>query len=300
LIYTLNEEVNLPSCLESVRWCDDLVVIDSYSTDRTEAIARAAGARFVQHPFTGFGDQRNWSLEEVPLKHPWALILDADERVTPELAAEFAERLPSAADDVGAFQIRRRFFLWGRWLKRSSFYPTWVLRLVRVGRVRYVNRGHAETQTVDGRIESLANDLIDENHKGLKDWWSRQNSYTTAEAQYEMNLPPLALSELVSPEPLRRRAALKALGRRMPGRPLWFFLYAYFFRLGFLDGMDGLRFCVMNTIRETMIELKKHEIRRAAARREQPDFATPRASAEPEAAIVARRAESMQPLRGRS
>src|SRR5262249_20508404 len=162
-IYTLNEEVNLPHCLGSLRWCDDVVVIDSFSTDRTEVIARAAGARFVQREFTGFGDQRTWSLKQVALRHPWVLILDADERVPPELVAEMSQRLLAVSDDVAAFRLRRRFYLWGRWLRYSSLYPTWVVRLIRVGRVRYVNRGHAETQVVDGGVESLSHDLIDEN-----------------------------------------------------------------------------------------------------------------------------------------
>src|SRR5258708_2539917 len=112
LIYTLNEEINLPHCLASLRWCDDVVVVDSFSTDATAELARAAGAQVVQHAFTGFGDQRNWSLESVTLKHPWALILDADERVPPELVAEMAERLPPARAEVAAFRVRRRFYLW--------------------------------------------------------------------------------------------------------------------------------------------------------------------------------------------
>ncbi len=134
LIYTLNEEANLPHCLKSLRWCDDVVVVDSFSTDRTEAIAREAGAQFVQHEFTGFGDQRNWSLETITLRHPWALILDADERVRPEMAAELAMRLANVSANVGAFQMRRRFYIWGKWLRRSSLYPTWVVRLVRSAR----------------------------------------------------------------------------------------------------------------------------------------------------------------------
>src|SRR5262249_31057996 len=163
------EEVNLPYCLESLKWCDDIVIVDSFSTDQTAAIAQATGARFVQHKFTGFGDQRNWSLTQIPLKHSWALILDADERVPRELAEELAERAKAPADEIAAFRVRRRFHLWGKWLRHSSLYPTWLVRLVRVGRVRYVNRGHAETQVVDGRVESLEHDLIDENHKGLND-----------------------------------------------------------------------------------------------------------------------------------
>src|SRR5262249_45297033 len=113
LVYTLNEEANLPHCLASLAWCDDIVVVDSFRTDSTEAIARAAGTRFVQHEFTGFGDQRNWSLKEIPLRHPWALILDADERVPAELASEMALRLQETPAEVAAFRVRRRFFMWG-------------------------------------------------------------------------------------------------------------------------------------------------------------------------------------------
>jgi glycosyltransferase involved in cell wall biosynthesis len=263
LIYTLNEEINLPHCLESLHWCDDVVVVDSFSTDRTEAVAKAAGARFLQHSFTGFGDQRNWSLDEVALKHPWALILDADERVPESLRAEMAQRLARVANDGAAFRVRRRFYLWGRWLRYSSLYPTWVVRVVRVGRVRYVNRGHAETQVVDGRTESLREDLIDENHKGMEDWWARQHRYSAQEALYELAQPQGRLRDFFSSDPLRRRAGLKALARNLPGRSVWYFLYAYLLRLGFLDGMDGLRFCTMKAKCQALIKLKKHELKRA-------------------------------------
>ena len=262
LIFTLNEEVNLPHCLRSVTWCDDVVVVDSFSTDRTQEIARASGARFVQHAFTGFGDQRNWALEQLELKHPWALILDADETVTPGLIVEFQERLPKTQRDVAAFCVRRRFHLWGKWLRYSSLYPSWVVRLIRVGRVRYINRGHAETQIADGRIETLRHDLMDENHRGLEHWWARHNHYSTQEALYELAQPPVLLRDLAAPDPLRRREAMKSLGRRLPARALWYFLYAYFFRLGFLDGIDGLRFCAMKMMYQSMIMLKKQELRR--------------------------------------
>jgi glycosyltransferase involved in cell wall biosynthesis len=262
LVYTLNEEVNLPHCLGSLGWCDDIVVVDSYSSDRTEAIAHAAGARFVQHEFTGFGDQRNWSLERIALRNPWALILDADERVPAELAREMVDRLRDATNDLAAFRVRRRFYMWGKWLRYSSLYPTWVVRLVRVGRVRYVNRGHAETQEADGRIEPLENDLIDENHKDLEDWWARQNRYSTKEAQYELMQSRVPLSKVFSHDPLQRRAVVKRIVGSLPGRPCWFFLYCYVFRLGFLDGVDGLRFCLMKAMYQAMIGLKKHEFRK--------------------------------------
>lgn len=276
LVFTLNEEINLPFCLASLDWCDDIVVVDSFSTDRTASIAADAEARFVQHAFTGFGDQRNWCLAEVPLKHPWALILDADEVVPLALVAEMAARLPGVDEEVAAFQVRRRFYLWGQWLQHSSLYPTWVVRLVRVGRVTYINRGHAETQVVAGQIESLVADLIDENHKGIDDWWARQVRYAAHEAAYELLQPAAPLCDLFSSDPLRRRAALKSFGRWLPGRPFSYFLYAFGLRLGFLDGRAGLRFCVMRAIYQWMIELKKDELRRrgitdhAAAERAEP------------------------------
>jgi glycosyltransferase involved in cell wall biosynthesis len=261
LVYTLNEEVNLPHCLSSLSWCDDVAVIDSFSTDRTEGIARAARARFVQHEFTGFGDQRNWSLTQVSLRHPWVLILDADERVPPELVAEMRERLATVPDNVAAFRLRRRFYLWGRWLRYSSLYPTWVVRLIRLGRVQYANRGHAETQVVDGSVESLGHDLIDENHKGLAEWWERQHRYAVQEARFELDQPAISFRHVFSRDPLNRRVALKSLARRLPARSLWYFLYSYFFRLGCLDGLAGLRFCLMKAKCQRLITLKKHEIR---------------------------------------
>src|SRR5262249_43144811 len=147
--------------------------------------------------------------------------------------------LPSMPEDVAGFRVARRFYLWGKWLRYSSLFPTWLVRLVRVGRVRYINRGHGETWEVDGRIESLEHDLIDENHKGMEEWFARLNHYTTADAVYALSQPRPAFRDLFSWDPLQRRAAVKGLGRRLPGTPLWFFLYAYVFRRGFLDGWEG-------------------------------------------------------------
>jgi glycosyltransferase involved in cell wall biosynthesis len=264
-VFTLDEEMNLPHCLASLRPFDDVVVVDSYSRDRTPEIARRAGARFVQNEFRGFGEQRNWALEHAPPRHPWALILDADERVPAEMAAELARRLPSVSNQVAAFRVRRRFHLWGRWLRYSSLYPTWVVRLVRVGRVKFVSRGHAETQIVDGDTLPLQSDLIDENHKGLEAWWERQSRYAAQEAAALLTAPPPRWADLLAGDPLVRRAALNGLARRLPGTPVWYFLYSFFARGGLLDGADGLRFCLMKAAYQGMIRLKLHELRRAGA-----------------------------------
>jgi glycosyltransferase involved in cell wall biosynthesis len=268
MIFTLNEELHLPSCLATLAWTDDVVVVDSFSKDRTEAIASAAGARFYQHEFEGFGRQRNWALEKTDPKYEWILILDADERVTPELARELERIIPSTPGNVGAFRLKRRFHIWGRWLKRSNLYPTWVVRLVRKHRVRYVDRGHAETQEVSGDVLDLENDLIDENLKGLDEWFERQNRYSTKEAEFELLQESAAgiSSGLLSSDPVVRRASLKRLASRLPFRPVLYFVYSYLLRGGFLEGRDGLVFCSMKAEYQRMIEIKKHDLRRRRGR----------------------------------
>lgn len=266
VVLTLNEEVNLSQCLDSLSGFQEVVVLDSFSNDRTREISAEFGARFVQNPFQGFGTQRNWALDNVESLSDWILFLDADERVPVELAKEIGECVEAAPADVGAYRMRRRFHMWGRWLKYSSLYPTWVVRLVHRRKVRYVNRGHAETQQVDGRILDLDNDLIDENRKPLDDWFARQNRYSTEEAKYELDAQstPWRLKELLTRDPLVRRAAVKRLAWGMPARPLIYFLYAYIWKRGFLDGRDGFVFCRMRALYQGMIVAKKHDLRRGS------------------------------------
>ena len=237
-------------------------------SDRSEEICRAAGARFFQHAFSGFGDQRNWALDHTEPRHEWILVLDADERVTPELLREFREVTAGADPKVAAYRIKRRFHMWGRWLRYSSLYPTYVVRLIRRGRARYVNRGHAETQEVDGEIAELRHDLIDENLKGINEWFERQNRYSSKDAEYELaqESMPLRLGDLLSGDPLARRATLKRLAARLPGRPIVYFLYSYVLRRGFLDGRDGLMFCLMKALYQRMVVIKKHDLRRQRGR----------------------------------
>lgn len=264
MIFTKDEEVHLPSCLASLQWCDDVIVIDSFSTDRTLALCKDTGVRVYQRAFDGFGSQRNWALENVQARHEWILILDADERVPPEMVDELRDTLRTAPESVAAFRIARRFHMWGRWLRYSSLYPTYVVRLVRRGRVKYVNRGHAETQVVDGETQHLRSDLIDENVKGLDEWFERQNRYSSREAQFELEQEgqPWRFAEVASGDPLLRRAALKRLAARVPGRPLWYFLHSYVLRGGFRDGYDGLVFCLMKSLYQAMISIKKYDLRR--------------------------------------
>lgn len=263
LIFTLDEELNLEHCLNSLTWSDDVVVVDSFSTDGTLGICAAYGIRTVQHAFSGFGDQRNWALQTLDLKHEWVLLLDADEKVTPELAEELNELARTSPEHVAAYRIKRRFHMWGRWLRYSSLYPTWVVRFVRRGRVRFANRGHAETQEVDGDSKEINGYLIDENHKSLEAWFERQSRYARQEALFELEseAAPHHFLDVVSADPMRRRASLKRIASRLPFRNILYFVYCYVLRLGFLDGADGLRFCRMKAMYQSMIVTHKQDIK---------------------------------------
>lgn len=268
LILTLNEEVNLPGCLASCAWCDDVVVFDSMSTDRTCEIAESAGARVIRRAFDDYASQRNAALEQVQYAHPWVLMLDADERVPAELAAEMQRATDAAPPEATLFRMRRKDYFLGRWLRRSSGYPSWFGRLVRVGRVR-VTRAVNEEYLTDGRIGHLREHLVHYPlNKGMAYWIERHNRYSSMEASAKLaaSAQPIALADLFHPDPIERRRALKQFAYRLPLRPWAVFVYLYFVRGGFLDGYAGFNYCRMRAAYELFIDLKVLEARRRAAR----------------------------------
>lgn len=267
LILTLNEEVNLPACLASVAWSDDIVVFDSFSTDRTMEIARAAGARVEQRRFDNYAAQRNAALA-VPFRNPWVLMVDADELVSEELHAEIVERLKNNFEGVEMFRMRRKDLFLGKWLRRSSGYPTWFPRLFQVGRV-WVEREINEEMHCKGTVENLNSHLIHYPfNKGIAYWWERHNRYSTMEAAslVQETRDKMRVDKLFSSDPVVRRKWLKQLAYRLPGRPILVFIFLYVVRFGFLDGKVGWRFCCMRSIYEYMIDLKVMELQRREKR----------------------------------
>ena len=182
LILTRNEEQDLPACLASVAWSDDVHVFDSESTDRTAEIARQHGAHVTTRAFDSYSAQRNAALETLPFKHDWIFILDADERPTPKLAEEMQFAITATPDGVAAYKLRRRDFLWNTWLQHAQISPYYI-RLVRRGRARYVREVN-EALTVDGALGQLRHPL---DHypfsKGIAHWVHKHNVYSTMEAQ---------------------------------------------------------------------------------------------------------------------
>ena len=263
LILTRNEEQDLPACLASVSWCDDVHVLDSLSTDRTLEIARAAGATVTQRPFDNWSAHQNWALVNLPFRHPWVFYLDADERATPELVASM-RRAVEAPGDAVAFRIQRRDFFLGTWLRHVQTSP-FYLRLFRPQKMRY-ERLVNPVSIPDGPTAQLTGYL---DHfpfsKGMEHWLSRHNSYSTLEArQIQSNRAGRGQLNLAkaffSPDFHERRFHQKELFYRLPARPLIKFLYLYFVRRGFLDGRAGYTYARLQSIYEYMIVLKTREL----------------------------------------
>ncbi len=264
LILTLNEEVNLPQCLASLGWSDDVVVLDSGSSDRTQELAREAGARVEFRAFDNYASQRNFGLQEVEYKYPWILMVDADEVVSPGLIQEMELVVSSCPDSVCMYLMRRKDFLMGRWLKHSSGYPTWFGRLMRVGRVR-VERSINEEYHTDGEVDSLTHHL---HHypfnKGLHSWFEKHNRYSTMEAELQLQAVPErnGWRGLFSLDPVKRRKAQKSLVYSLPGRPVIVFVVFYFVRGGILEGRAGFMLSMLKAVYEYMIVSKAKELKR--------------------------------------
>jgi glycosyltransferase involved in cell wall biosynthesis len=263
LILTQNEEINLPGCLASVAWSDDIVVFDSFSTDRTVEIAQAAGARVIQHAFENFGAQREAGRAMVAYKNPWLLVLDADERVDPELVDEI-KRVLAHDCPFDAFRMRMKNHFMGQWVKYSTLYPGWCVRLLRHQAVHYEVRSVHEYPVVTTLIGELNGHLLHYSfNKGLSDWIGKHNRYATLEAEENKRIlacGDMDLMGIFSFDPIRRRRALKLLSMRLPCRPMLRFLYMYVFRRGFLDGMPGFSYCRLMYFYELMIVLKLQEL----------------------------------------
>ena len=247
LILTLNEERRLPDCLASVAGCDDVVVLDSGSTDATPAIARAAGARVMTHAFEGFAGQRNHAHRTIAFRHPWVFHLDADERMTPELAAECAAHGGDEPLD-GCYAAPR--MLWeGRWVRHCTDFPAWQARFVKAHGFEFIQAGHGQREAPSMRMGRLrATYLHDLSGDGAGAWLEKHRRYAAEEAAAFLAQDRgagAALRGLFGARALDRRRSLKALSYRLPCRPLLRFIYQYVLRAGFLDGAAGRRYCAL-------------------------------------------------------
>ena len=269
LVPTLNEEQNLPDCLQSVTWADEVFVVDSFSEDRKLEIALAQGAHVVQHTFESYSRQKNWALDNLPFRNDWVLIVDADERVTPELRCEI-ERVVGSPECDG-YYVNRRFIFLGTWIRHAGWYPSWNLRLFRHGVGRYDDREVHEHVVLDGRVGYLHSDLLHLDRRGLEAYIARHNRYSSLEAsarlKAERGAPDrarLPISLLASPVQ-RKRYLRERIWPNVPAKAVALFVYMYVLRRGFLDGRAGLALCAFHAFQEFMVGLKLAELRRLSS-----------------------------------
>jgi len=266
LICTKNEERNLRDCLKGIAWADDCVVLDSYSDDATVTIAREQGARVVHRQFDNFSTHKNWALDNIDFRHDWILIVDADERVTPELAREIAALVNGSPPYHGYYLARQNWFA-GTWIRHGGWYPDFNLRLLRRGQGRYEPRLVGEHILLAGPPGYLKNPVIHYDYKGIERYFDRHNVYSSLEAveAYRTLIAPRQTkglpADLWTRGPERRRFLKNLAYRYLPGRPLFKFIWMYFFKLGFLDGRMGFRYCVLHTFYDYQISLKLEELR---------------------------------------
>ena len=262
-ILTLNEASNIEACLDSVSFADDVVVLDSFSTDDTVALVEAKGARVVQRKFDNWAAHQNWAMANIDFKHKWVFYLDADERMTPELQADILA-IANNPDEArrGYFCGRTNYFM-GRKIEHC-YPPVPIMRFFQPKRIRY-ERLVNPIAIINGETGHLGSRFLHYNFsKGLTEWFDKHNKYSLSEAKEGLK----ALREqdpdvsIFSKDRALKRVALKNLALRLPGRPFAKFTYLYVLKMGFLDGKAGFTYCVLQSIYEYLIDLKMWELKR--------------------------------------
>jgi glycosyltransferase involved in cell wall biosynthesis len=269
LILTKNEEQDLPACLQSVSWSDDIHVLDSFSNDRTIEIAQSFNATITQRKFDNWSTHQNWALKNIKFKHPWVLYLDADERVSLQLKEELLV-FDTTISDIAAYEIRRKDYAWnGKWLKYSQVSP-YYLRLFQPGKIRY-ERLVNPVSIPEGPVKRLNGSL---HHypfsKGFTYWFQRHLGYAEMEAKTRINdisnnVNFSLKKALFSKDFTEKRFHQKGLFYKMYGRPLIKWSYMMFWRKGFLDGITGLRYATMQAIYEYFIIIKTRELQKTGS-----------------------------------
>ena len=260
IILTLNEADDLPKCLDSLDWTDQNFVLDSGSTDDTCEIASSMGAIVYKNKFKGFGQQRCWAIDNIPVKSDWILFIDADEVCTPKFASAVLDAIRNSKDDTAGFYCCWKLMLYGNWLKFSDSFPRWQFRILKKGKARYRDAGHAMKESdVQGKLGYIKEPYLHYAFsKGWTFWFNRHNKYSTLEAKERLqtNFKP---KDMLSKDQSIRKEAIKQYMSKIPGWPILRFIHSFFFKGGILEGIPGLLYSVNISIYEYMIQLKMLE-----------------------------------------
>jgi glycosyltransferase involved in cell wall biosynthesis len=275
LIPAKNEQANLPACLTSLQPADEIFLVDSQSTDKSIEIAESYGANVVQFKFNGsWPKKKNWSLENLPFCNEWVLIVDCDERITPESWAEIAEVIQN--EECNGYYINRRVFFLGKWIRHGGKYPDWNLRLFKHQKGRYENlstedipnTGDNEVHEhviLQGKVGYLKHEILHEDFRDLYHWLERHNRYSNWEARVYLNLligkdKSGTISANLFGDAVQRKRFLKTVWVRLPFKPLLRFILFYIIQSGFLDGKAGYIYGRLLSQYEYQIGVKLYEL----------------------------------------
>ena len=263
IILTLNEEINLQNCLSHLFWVDRIVVVDSGSTDSTLKVAKDFNCDIFYNPWDGFSKQRNWAIQNTGISTEWIMFIDADEEVTPRLREEICQTLIST--DNNAFYLCFKVIFYGKWVKRSSSFPVWHPRLLRIGKAQFREAvtGHGETWDVIGKIGYLNEPYIHYSFsKGLHYWFEKHNNLSDMECLSKFK-KKVSIYKIInyffSCDRHKRRQALRSISYFIPFHPFLRFIYQLFIRGGILDGPSGWVYCSLYLVYEIMISSKIKE-----------------------------------------
>lgn len=274
LIPIKNEAKNLPRCLQSVAWSDDVFVVDSASTDGSRQIAEALGAKVVQFQFNGvWPKKKNWALENLPFKYDWVFILDADEVLPPGAEAELRAIACDPHPAAEGYWINRRFRFMGRWL-RHAYYPNWNLRFFKHRLGRYEQLTSVDTQSGDnevhehvvvrGRAGFLKCEMDHYAFPSVAVFVEKHNRYSNWEARVALERYLHASEGHLQMGNVGWRRKLKQLSHRLPCREWLRFLYVYVWQRGFLDGREGYYFARLHGFYEFLSVAKTFELKKDA------------------------------------
>jgi glycosyltransferase involved in cell wall biosynthesis len=249
IILTHNESKHIERCIKSLLLVTDKIfIVDSFSTDNTVSIATSLGAVVIQNPWVSYAFQFNFGIKNNPHQTSWLMRIDADEYITPELAAELRATLPQVSADVSGLYVKRRVLFMDKWISRGGYYPIWLLRFWRNG------HGICEELWMDEHIKlntgttaQLQNDIVDHNLNNLTWWTQKHNNYAIREVidllniKYNFDNKPTVNPDFWGNQEQRTRfLKIRYAGLPLFTRPFLYFTYRYIVKFGFLDGKKGL------------------------------------------------------------
>ncbi len=277
LIPIKNEAGNLPRCLRSVAWADEIFVVDSQSSDGSQQIAEQHGATVVQFQFNGvWPKKKNWSLDNLPFRNEWVFILDADEVLPPETEDEFRRIIADPANPIGFYWINRRFMFMGKWLKHA-YYPNWNLRLFKHKIGRYEKLTDMDTRSGDNEVHEhviaqgeagyLKSEMDHYAFPAVDVFVEKHNRYSNWEARVALDRFLANSGGRIQMGDVSLKRNLKEFSHRLPCRDVLRFLYVYIWQRGFLDGAEGYYFARLHGFYEFLSVAKTYELKKANAQK---------------------------------